>query len=207
MLIPKLNVILIDNFDSFTFNLVDEFKKCEADVFVYRNTVTLEYIIRKINDLPEPKLLVISPGPGTPETAGIGIDLTRAMAGKIPIFGICLGHQILASAFNGEVDRAALPMHGKTSHIYHDSSTLFKDMPNPITVGRYHSLVVSKIPTQFKITAQYEDTIMAIQHKIYPIYGVQFHPESILTPIGSQLILNVIHSIYEAHHYANHAVS
>jgi anthranilate synthase/aminodeoxychorismate synthase-like glutamine amidotransferase len=207
MLIPKLSVILIDNFDSFTFNLVDEFKKFEADVFVYRNTVTLEYIIQKINDLPEPKLLVISPGPGTPETAGIGIDLTRAMAGKIPIFGICLGHQILASAFDGEVERAALPMHGKTSHIYHDASTLFKNIPNPITVGRYHSLVVTKTPIQFKITAQHENTIMAIEHEIYPIYGIQFHPESILTPVGSRLILNLIRSIYEVHHYANHAVS
>lgn len=184
-------LLLIDNYDSFTYNLVQYFGELGEDVRVYRNNkITIEEI-----EALEPSRIVISPGPCTPREAGISVDTIRHFAGRLPILGVCLGHQSLAVAFGGEVIRAQRLMHGKTSMIRHDGKTIFRDLPNPFEATRYHSLVVNRanLPACLEISAESEDgEIMGLRHRTLAIEGVQFHPESILTAVGKDLLRNFL---------------
>lgn len=184
-------IFMIDNYDSFTYNLVQYLGALGEELIVKRNDeITIEEI-EKLN----PDFLMISPGPCSPDEAGISMSAIEHFAGKIPIFGVCLGHQSIAQVFGGEVVRAERLMHGKTSQIFHDGKTIFTNVPNPFTATRYHSLIVKKetLPSCFDISAWTEEgEIMAIRHKTLPIEGVQFHPESIMTSHGMQLLKNFI---------------
>lgn len=182
-------ILVIDNYDSFTFNLVQYIKNIGEEVTVIRNDqLTLEDISSM-----KPDFILISPGPGNPDTAGICLDVVKRFYNEIPILGVCLGHQIIAQAFGGVVKKATKPMHGKISSIDHDERNIFDDIPSPLEVTRYHSLVVDEetLPSCLEISAKSEDgEIMAIRHKQYKVEGVQFHPESILTESGQQMIRN-----------------
>ena len=189
---------MIDNYDSFTYNLVQYLGELGADVEVYRNDeITLEQIRQK-----NPDKLMISPGPCTPDEAGISMDAIRAFAGEIPILGVCLGHQCIGQVFGGKIIHAREIMHGKTSLIYHKSNHVFEGLSNPYTATRYHSLVIEKesLPDCLEITAWTEtdsgemDEIMAVRHKTMDVEGVQFHPESILTEHGHDLLNNFLQS-------------
>ena len=182
---------MIDNYDSFTYNLVQYLGELGADIEVYRNN---KITIREIEKI-KPDKIVISPGPGTPEKAGISVDLVRAFAGKIPILGVCLGHQSIGYAFGGKIVHAKKLMHGKASTIQHDGKTIFKNIPNPFEAIRYHSLAIKKdtLPADFKITAESEDKeIMGIRHNKYFLEGIQFHPESIMTKVGKDILKNFL---------------
>ncbi|MEC1717317.1 aminodeoxychorismate/anthranilate synthase component II [Schinkia azotoformans] len=184
-------ILMIDNYDSFTFNLVQYLGEMGQDLVVKRND---EISIKEIGEM-NPDFLMISPGPCTPDDAGISLDAIRTFAGKIPIFGVCLGHQSIAQAFGGDVIRARNLMHGKTSDIYHDGKTVFAGLEQPFSAARYHSLIVKKetLPACFEISAwTKDDEIMAIRHKELPIEGVQFHPESIITSHGKDMLRNFI---------------
>ena len=184
-------ILMIDNYDSFTYNIVQYMGELGADIQVKRND---QISIEEIESL-NPKKIVISPGPCTPDKAGISIEAIRNFAGKIPLLGVCLGHQSVGAAFGGEVVKAGKLMHGKTSEVRHDGKTLFKDLPNPFIATRYHSLVLNRktLPDSFEITAESDDNeIMGIRHKELPVEGVQFHPESILTINGKDLLKNFI---------------
>ncbi len=184
-------ILVIDNYDSFTYNLVQYIGELGAEVAVYRNDeLTVEQALAL-----EPEKIVISPGPGTPADAGISIALINAVKGKIPLFGVCLGHQAIGEALGGKVVRAGQIMHGKTSQIYHDGKGVFRSLPNPFTATRYHSLVVEResLPSELEITAWTEDgVIMGLQSSELSLYGVQFHPESIMTSVGHDLIRNFL---------------
>ena len=184
-------LLMIDNYDSFTYNLVQYFGELGEDVRVYRNNkITLDEI-----EALHPRRVVISPGPCTPKEAGISVDAIKRFGGKIPLLGVCLGHQSLAVAFGGEVVRAERLMHGKTSKIEHDGKTLFHHLPNPFEATRYHSLVVNRstLPSCFEISAETaEGEIMGMRHRSLGIEGVQFHPESILTTVGKDLLRNFL---------------
>lgn len=188
-----MNVLFIDNFDSFTYNLVDEFEKRNCKVLVYRNNIDIKIIEQSIKKF-KPDLIVISPGPGTPKQAGISKEIIENYYEKIPIFGVCLGHQCIIEVFGGRIDKAVETVHGKPSKIAHDNLDIFKDIENPFQAGRYHSLIGYDIPYCLEISARTveRDLIMAVRHKEFPIIGVQFHPESILTPVGGQIIENLI---------------
>ena len=180
---------LIDNYDSFTYNLVQAFAAMGADVMVYRN----DAISVEESAGLKPTHLVISPGPGRPEDAGVSLDMIGAWAGKVPIFGVCLGHQSIVQQLGGEIVRAERLMHGKTSMVKHDGETIYTGLPNPFEVGRYHSLCAREetLPDELLVTAQTErGEIMGVRHKSLPIEGVQFHPESVLTPDGNMLMAN-----------------
>jgi len=189
-------LLMIDNYDSFTYNLVQYLGELNEDVRVYRND---KISLQEIEDLA-PEKIVISPGPCTPNEAGISVDLVEHFKGKLPILGVCLGHQSIGRAFGGSIIHAKNIMHGKTSEIVHKNSDIFSGIDIPFTATRYHSLVVEKesLPDCFEITAWTEnnnnevDEIMGLRHKDYPIYGVQFHPESILTTNGHQLLQNFL---------------
>jgi len=186
-----MKILFIDNFDSFTYNLVDEFKRLGCEVMIYRNNISIEQldnILFKYN----PKLIVLSPGPSYPKDAGICIPLIEKYYKKYPMLGICLGHQCMIEAFGGEVTKAKMPVHGKKSEIFHKGTDIFYKVPNPFYAGRYHSLYGSKIPSFFQLTASTEGIPMAIENKDCKIYGLQFHPESILTAHGSQIIKNIL---------------
>jgi len=185
-------VLFIDNFDSFTYNLVDDFAKRRCETRVYRADTKLEDL-RAVADAFEPDLLVISPGPGNPSTAGVSLDVVDAFKDKLPIFGVCLGHQVIVQYFGGRIGHAPEPMHGKPSRINHSGKGLFRDVENPLQAGRYHSLMVQELPDCLERTGEFEGIVMAVEHKELPIYGVQFHPESILTPAGGKIIQNVLH--------------
>ena len=182
---------MIDNYDSFTYNLVQYLGEMGEKLIVYRNDkITLEEI-KKL----KPVHIVISPGPGRPEDAGISKDLIREFAGKIPILGVCLGHQCIGEVFGGKVVGAKRLMHGKTSLIYHNGKDIFKGVENPFEATRYHSLIVEResLPSCLEITAETkEKEIMGLKHKDYPIWGVQFHPESILTKEGKKILKNFV---------------
>jgi len=172
---------MIDNYDSFTYNIVQYLGKLGADVEVYRNDkITIDQIEQR-----KPDAVVISPGPCTPKEAGISVDVVKRFAGKLPIFGVCLGHQCIGYAFGARIVRARKIMHGKASMILHNERELFEGVENPFSAIRYHSLVIERqsLPECLKVTAESEDDkeIMAVKHRSYPVYGVQFHPESILT--------------------------
>ena len=184
-------ILMIDNYDSFTYNLVQYVGELGADIHVERNDCIS---ISEIESL-KPKKIVISPGPCTPAKAGISVEVIKKFAGKVPVLGVCLGHQSVGAAFGGEIIKAGKLMHGKTSKVRHDGKTLFKNLPNPFTATRYHSLVLNRktLPDCFEITAESEDNeIMGIRHKDLSVEGVQFHPESILTPNGKDLLMNFI---------------
>ncbi|WP_040204640.1 aminodeoxychorismate/anthranilate synthase component II [Neobacillus jeddahensis] len=184
-------IFMIDNYDSFTFNLVQYLGEFGEELVVKRNDQTT---IEEIAGL-HPNYLMVSPGPCSPNEAGISLAAIKAFAGEIPIFGVCLGQQAIAQAFHGEVVRAGRLMHGKTSNIFHDGKTIFQGLPNSFPATRYHSLIVKRetLPECFEISAWTEEgEIMALRHKHFPIEGVQFHPESILTTSGKELLRNFV---------------
>jgi len=184
-------LLMIDNYDSFTYNLVQYFGELGEDVRVYRND---KITIGQIEALG-PSRIVVSPGPCTPNEAGISVETIKHFAGRLPLLGVCLGHQSLAVAFGGDVVRADRLMHGKTSKIQHDGKTVFRDLPNPFEATRYHSLVVKRatLPSCFDISAETaEGEIMGLRHKTLGAEGVQFHPESILTTAGKDLLRNFL---------------
>ena len=186
-----IKMLMIDNFDSFTYNLVQGFRTQGAEVIVFRNNAIG---IEQAQAL-EPTHLVISPGPGRPTDAGVSMQLIQYFGPKIPILGVCLGHQCIVEAFGGKIGYAQQLMHGKTSIIQHDQATIFTDLDNPLVAGRYHSLAADKttLPKSLDISATTKDNeIMAVRHKTYSIEGVQFHPESILTPLGEKLMHNFL---------------
>ncbi len=184
-------ILMIDNYDSFTYNLVQYFGVLGADVKVRRNDqITIEEI-----EALAPERLVISPGPGIPQSAGIIVPLVQRFYQRVPILGVCLGHQAVAVAFGGSVVRAARLMHGKVSEIYHNGKGVFRDLPDPFTATRYHSLAVDRegLPSCLEISAKAEDDeIMGLRHRDYPVHGVQFHPESILTQEGMRILENFL---------------
>ncbi|MDD5136598.1 MAG: aminodeoxychorismate/anthranilate synthase component II [Candidatus Omnitrophica bacterium] len=184
-------ILVIDNYDSFTYNLVQYLGELGANLKVYRNDkITIENI-RKLR----PKKIVISPGPGVPRDAGISENVVKEFCRSTPILGVCLGHQAIAEVFGGRIIGAKSLMHGKTSEIYHDGKGIFKGIKNPFDATRYHSLLVERktFPKILRVTAETkEKEVMGLQHKIYPVYGVQFHPESILTAEGKKLLKNFL---------------
>ncbi|MHB8817359.1 MAG: anthranilate synthase component II [Steroidobacteraceae bacterium] len=186
-----MKLLLIDNYDSFTYNLVQAFLVLGVEVLVYRNdTITVEEA-RAL----APTHLCISPGPGTPYDAGVSMEMIRAFAGQVPVLGVCLGHQSIVEVFGGKVVRAGRLMHGKTSLVQHDGLGLFADMPQPCEVGRYHSLIAAPetLPPELTVSARTpEGEIMGVRHRDLDVEGVQFHPESILTPEGPRLLGNFL---------------
>ena len=186
-----MNVLLIDNYDSFTYNHAQYLGELGADVAVERNdALTIEGIAAKA-----PAAIVISPGPCTPNEAGISMDVLREFAGKIPLLGVCLGHQCIGQVFGGRIVRAPRIMHGKTSKIFHDEKGLFAGVDNPFVATRYHSLVIApeSLPDVLEVTAKtWEDEIMGVRHKEHLVEGVQFHPESIMTTAGKALLANFL---------------
>lgn len=184
-------LLMIDNYDSFTYNLVQYFGELGEDVRVYRNDAISVDDVARLN----PARIVISPGPGTPAQAGVSLAVIRQFAGKIPLLGVCLGHQAIGEAFGGKVVHAKRQMHGKVSPIHHLNTGVFRDLPNPLTCTRYHSLAVERasLPACLEITAWCEDgEIMGLRHKHFDVEGVQFHPESILTERGHDLLKNFL---------------
>ncbi|OYD06335.1 anthranilate synthase component II [Paludifilum halophilum] len=182
-------ILVIDNYDSFTYNLVQYLGELGEELEVFRNNrITLEAIEEK-----DPQALLLSPGPGTPDEAGISLEAVRRYAGRIPILGVCLGHQTIAQVFGGRVVQAHRLMHGKTSLVYHDGCTLFHQVPSPFEANRYHSLIVDRnsLPAVLEVSAETEEgEVMAIRHREFLLEGVQFHPESILTGEGKRLLSN-----------------
>ncbi|MDP3703869.1 MAG: aminodeoxychorismate/anthranilate synthase component II [Candidatus Omnitrophota bacterium] len=184
-------ILMIDNYDSFTYNLVQYLSELGERLVVKRNDQISMSGIRRL----APSSIVISPGPGRPSDAGISRELIKTFAGKIPILGVCLGHQCIGEVFGGEVVRAQRPMHGKTSRIYHTKQRLFAGLPDPFDATRYHSLIVKRetLPKSLAVTAWTKDReIMGLEHRRLPVYGVQFHPESILTSVGKDLLKNFL---------------
>jgi anthranilate synthase component 2 len=187
-----MKILMIDNYDSFTYNIVQYLFELGADVNVKRND---EITVEDIKKMENIDAIVISPGPCTPNEAGISVETIKEFKGKYPILGVCLGHQSIGSAFGAKIIKAKCLMHGKTSKIYHNKKGLFEGIENPFEAVRYHSLVIDEntLPKDIEITARTEDNeIMAIEHKKYPIWGVQFHPESILTEYGHKLLGNFL---------------
>ncbi|TNH04467.1 aminodeoxychorismate/anthranilate synthase component II [Testudinibacter sp. TR-2022] len=184
-------IVFIDNFDSFTYNLVDQFRVLGHQVVIYRNDSELDHLLKTA--LAEPDTLVaLSPGPGNPAEAGNLLALIRELKGKVPMIGICLGHQAIIEAFGGKIVHAGEILHGKVSQIEHDQQAMFQNLPNPMPVARYHSLMGTEIPAEFDVNAQYGEIVMAVRHRTLPICSFQFHPESILTVQGSQLLAQSI---------------
>ena len=183
-------VLLIDNYDSFTYNLAQFLGQMGEKLEVRRNDqITLAQIAAK-----KPQRIVISPGPGEPQNAGICVEVIREFTGKIPILGVCLGHQAIGYAFGGNVVRAPSLMHGKTSRIHHDRKTIFRELPQDFVATRYHSLIVQKkgLPRELEISAETDGLIMGLRHRKLPLEGVQFHPESVLTEVGMQMLRNFL---------------
>ena len=184
-------ILLLDNYDSFTYNLAQYLGELGCQVEVHRNDrISVEQIAQR-----KPERIVISPGPCTPQEAGICVELIQKLAGKTPILGVCLGHQAIGAAFGGKIVRAPKIFHGKTSAIRHDGSGVFRGLPNPFTATRYHSLIVERksLPAELQVTAETDDDIiMGLQHRQHPLMGVQFHPESVLTDSGKQLLKNFL---------------
>lgn len=183
-------IVVIDNYDSFTYNLVQLLGELGAEVRVWRND---EITVDEVAALG-PTHIVISPGPGTPEQSGVSNEIIRALGPRVPTLGVCLGHQCIGHVFGGRVVRAPRLMHGKTSPILHDGTGLFEGLANPFRAGRYHSLIVAEpLPNVLEVTARTpEGEVMALRHRKYPIFGVQFHPESVLTPEGRRLLENFL---------------
>ena len=189
-LAPASPVVLIDNFDSFTFNLVDELRRLGHDVTVLRNDVSAETALALARS--REAVIVLSPGPGAPAEAGCCVTLIRMALGQVPLLGICLGHQALVEALGGEVAGAGSIVHGKKSSVAHDGTGAFLGLPNPLPVGRYHSLVARQLPDELECIARVDGLVMAVRHRTHAALGLQFHPESLLTTHGSQLLANVL---------------
>jgi anthranilate synthase component II len=189
-----LRIVFVDNFDSFTWNLVDEFARRGAAVEVWRNTTPASMVLERAS--AGPAMIVLSPGPGTPAGAGCCVDLIRLAEGKVPLLGVCLGHQAMVEAFGGVVGPAGEVVHGKTSRVTHQGDSLFDGVPSPFVVGRYHSLAAVRMPEVLATTAAIQrdgrSLVMAVRHRTAPMVGVQFHPESILTPEGGRIIDNAM---------------
>jgi anthranilate synthase component II len=185
-------ILLLDNYDSFTFNIYQALSELGAEVLVRRNDmVTVDEVMQLVPTLDG---VVISPGPCTPADAGISVPLVQRLAGAVPILGVCLGHQAIGAAFGGMIVRAPRLMHGKVSMIAHDGAGVFAGLPNPFQATRYHSLIVerSSLPPELEITAEADGLVMGLRHRSLPVEGVQFHPESILTPTGNDLLANFL---------------
>lgn len=187
-------ILVIDNYDSFTYNLVQHLGKLGADQEVVRND---QITIEEVKAL-SPTHIVISPGPGTPDDSGVSLDVVRQMGASVPILGVCLGHQVIGQVYGGIVNRAGRLMHGKTSLIYHKGDPLFTGIPSPFEATRYHSLIVEEpLPEPLALTGFTEEgEVMAVRHRKYPVFGVQFHPESILTTFGPRILQNFLESRY-----------
>jgi anthranilate synthase/aminodeoxychorismate synthase-like glutamine amidotransferase len=175
---------MVDNYDSFTYNLVHLFEQLGAEVLTYRN----DAITPEQAEALQPDRLVVSPGPGRPVDAGVSVELIRRLGQKVPTLGVCLGHQAIVEAFGGEVGQARALLHGKSSRVSHDGRGLFLGLPEVIEAGRYHSLAAVRVPDQLEISARTEDgEVMGVRHRTHPVEGVQFHPESVLTPLGPRM--------------------
>lgn len=185
------NILFLDNFDSFTYNLVDQFRVLGHNVTVYRNDCDLQTLIKAATSQTN-TILALSPGPGNPQQAGNMLPLIQAVKDRCPIIGICLGHQAIIEAFGGEIVHAGEVMHCKVSKITHDNQAMFQSLANPLPVARYHSLMGVKLPAELIVNAEYNHIVMAIRHQTLPICGFQFHPESILTVQGGQLLKQTI---------------
>jgi anthranilate synthase/aminodeoxychorismate synthase-like glutamine amidotransferase len=182
-------VLLIDNYDSFTYNLVQGLRMLGAEVLVHRNDTLDPDAARAL----APSHLVISPGPGAPREAGCSSAMIAVFAGALPVLGVCLGHQCIVETFGGRVGAAARLMHGKTSLIHHDTRGVYRDLPLPFVAGRYHSLAANEVPPALEVSAHSEDgEVMGVRHRSFAVEGVQFHPESVLTPIGQRLLENFL---------------
>ncbi len=190
-----MNILLIDNYDSFTFNLVEEFRRVAGDVRVHRNDLSVNRATRLISN-HDIDLLVLSPGPGTPEDAGNSLAFVNKFLTEVPIFGVCLGEQCIVRALGGTVGPAKNLQHGKSSAVSHDGRGLFRELENPFRAGRYHSLSAQDLPPDVEVSARSDNgVIMGIRHREHPVSGVQFHPESILTPQGPTLIENLVRTL------------
>lgn len=184
-------ILLLDNIDSFTYNLVDQLRTLEHNVVIYRNNVTADFIERKLHELDNP-ILLLSPGPGAPSEAGCMPELLKRVLGQYPIIGICLGHQAIIEAYGGKVSGCGEILHGKATPAQHDNQAMFAHLPNPLPVARYHSLSGEHIPDELIINAWCDNTVMAVRHHQHKTCGFQFHPESILTTKGAQLLAQTI---------------
>lgn len=184
------SVFLLDNFDSFTYNLVDELRGMGMELLIYRNNVSAQQIYARMQEKAQSHqvILMLSPGPGTPRDAGCMLELIKLVEGQFPVIGICLGHQAIVEHFGGEIVRANEVMHGKSSAIEHHQSQMFDGLPNPLPIARYHSLMASNMPSSLEVIAKVNDIPMAVCHENLGMLGFQFHPESILTAQGSQLL-------------------
>lgn len=180
-------VLLLDNMDSFTYNLVDQLRIHQHQVTIYRNSIPINTILTQLDKLNNP-VVMLSPGPGAPASAGCMPELLKQVIGKYAVIGICLGHQAIIEAYGGKVTQANEILHGKASFIEHDQQAMFSGLDNPLVVARYHSLVASKLPSQLQVTARSQDKVMAVRHDGDRVCGFQFHPESILTPQGATLL-------------------
>ncbi len=189
-----MRVLFIDNFDSFTYNLVEEFAVLGSEVLVYRNDLSLARLAAVLSEF-QPGLIVLSPGPSTPQEAGICVSLIQNYQREYPILGICLGHQCLIEACGGRISSYTPPLHGKSSTVTHNGDPLWKGIPNPFAAGRYHSLYGAEIPSRLEVTAWVEEMPMAVADRELPLYGLQFHPESLLTTYGSRIIRNILEKL------------
>ena len=187
-----VRVLLIDNFDSFTFNLVYELEACDAEVSVWRNDLAAERAMSLALEMAPPRLLVLSPGPGTPTEAGCCGELVRAAEDRIPTLGVCLGHQAIVEAFGGQVGYAGEVVHGKSARVDHDGEGPFDGIPSPMSAARYHSLAAIRTPPSLRVRARAGEQVMAVEHVRAPILGLQFHPESVLTPHGGDLMRAIV---------------
>ncbi|GLP94925.1 aminodeoxychorismate/anthranilate synthase component II [Paraferrimonas sedimenticola] len=190
-----MKLYLLDNFDSFTYNLVDQFRSLGFEVLIFRNSVDAKALAERILAEPQAVPLVLSPGPGAPHEAGCMMELIALLENKVPMLGICLGHQALVEHYGGKVERAKQLMHGKSSPTRHSGEGIFADLANPLPVARYHSLVATIVPDCLTVTAETDGMPMAIEHKTHPAVGFQFHPESIMTTKGSQLLVQTIQQL------------
>ncbi|WP_076537335.1 aminodeoxychorismate/anthranilate synthase component II [Shewanella sp. UCD-KL21] len=187
-----MKLYLLDNFDSFTYNLVDQFRCLGFEVMIYRNDVSADYLAEKLISENGQAALVLSPGPGAPHEAGCMMELIAKVAGKVPMLGICLGHQAMVEHYGGKVERAPFVVHGKASPTIHNGEGVFANLPSPLPVARYHSLVATQVPPCLEVIASTDDMPMAILHPQDKVVGFQFHPESILTTLGSTLLTQTL---------------
>lgn len=185
------NIVFVDNFDSFTYNLVDQFRSLGHSVKIYRNHISADKIAKAVLDLKN-SVVVLSPGPGAPSDAGCMPELIKTLRGKVPMIGICLGHQAIVEAYGGVVAGAGEIIHGKVSMMAHDNHTIYQGLPSPLAIARYHSLVATKVPDSLEVTAQVDGLVMSVANEQDRICGFQFHPESIMTTYGATLLSNAI---------------
>ncbi|MBT0729357.1 C26 family cysteine hydrolase domain-containing family [Rosenbergiella nectarea subsp. apis] len=181
------DILLVDNFDSFTYNLVDQLRTFGHNVVIFRNNVPVDQLVAKVDHLEQP-IVMLSPGPGAPSEAGCMPELLKRLRGKVPIIGICLGHQAIVESYGGTVGQAGEILHGKASDITHDNLEMFQQLPCPLPVARYHSLVGSNVPSSLTVNATFNGMVMAVRHDADRVCGFQFHPESILTTHGAKLL-------------------